>query len=84
MSAFHPNFRAAGWTRWRPLLLALPFVFALSLSGCKTPCDKLSDRLCEMVGDDGEACAKWQARAKRVPTETCEASLRELDRDRVR
>ncbi len=64
------------------LLLAL--ALALATSGCKTPCDKLADRLCQMSADDGEQCMKWQARAKRVPTESCEASLRELDRDRVR
>ena len=57
---------------------------ALSATGCKGPCDELAERMCELNPNDGEQCEKWQVRTKRVPTETCEAGLRQLDRDRVR
>jgi hypothetical protein len=53
-------------------------------ASCKSPCDELAARLCVQADNDSELCARWQDRAKRVPTETCEAGLRTLDRDRVR
>lgn len=64
--------------------LALAILILLSCQGCQTPCDQLADRLCQLAKDDTEQCERWQDRAKRVKTETCEAGLRELDRDRVR
>ena len=60
-----------------------PLAIALS-AACQTPCDELADRLCLLAPDDAEQCVKWQERSKRVPTKTCEAGLRQLDRDRVR
>ena len=72
----------------RPLRLALVAALLVALaaatSACTTPCKELSKRLCAMQPDDDEQCEKWKARVGRVTTETCEAGLRKLDRDRVR
>lgn len=52
------------------------------LSACDRPCKTLATRLCENAGND-QACAEWQARVDRVPTETCVAGLKALDRERL-
>lgn len=65
---------------WTVSMLTL----GLASSGCEGPCDKFATRMCAQNPNDSDQCAKWQERAKLVPTETCEAGLRVLDRDRVR
>lgn len=53
-------------------------------SGCDRPCQRLADRLCERAGSDDAACEQWKLRTSRVPTSTCEAGLRLLDKEAFR
>ncbi len=52
--------------------------------GCSNPCEELANRLCATPGCEPMQCDRWHERTARVPTETCEAGLRSLDRERVR
>lgn len=56
--------------------------------GCDRSCSKLADQLCERAElykekNADELCERWRERTKRVGSETCQAALRALDRDRV-
>ena len=56
----------------------------LPVAACNNPCKDLANRLCASPGCDTAQCEQWHKRTARVPTETCEAGLRSLDRERVR
>ena len=70
----------------RPMILALMVagLCSLGLTACNNPCEDLANRLCNAPGCDPTQCERWHERTARVPTETCEAGLRSLDRERVR
>jgi len=53
-------------------------------AGCSNPCEDLANRLCASPGCEAAQCERWHERTGRVPTETCEAGLRSLDRERIR
>jgi hypothetical protein len=54
-----------------------------ALASCDRPCQRLADRLCEEAGSDDAACQRWRDRIERVSAETCEVSLRALEREKV-
>ena len=54
----------------------------LLLAACDRPCKTLATRLCEKSANE-QACAEWQARVDRVSSETCQAGLKALDRERL-
>lgn len=56
----------------------------VGLAACSNPCKDLANRICASPGCDAAQCERWHDRTARVPTETCEAGLRSLDRERVR
>ena len=68
------------------MLAVLLAGLALSLAsvGCSNPCEDLANRLCATPGCEPAQCERWHERTGRVPTETCEAGLRSLDRERIR
>ncbi len=72
--------------RSRPVWAAiLASVFCLLFTGgCSNPCEELANRLCATPGCEPAQCERWHERTGRVPTETCEAGLRSLDRERIR
>ena len=65
------------------VVLLLAAASGLGLSACSDPCEELANRLCASPGCEAAQCERWHERTARVPTETCEAGLRSLDRERV-
>ena len=70
--------------RLRLLVAALITAASLAVAGCKGPCGDLADRLCVAADGDESRCEAWKQRVGRVPSETCQAGIRLLDRERVR
>jgi hypothetical protein len=67
----------------RLLFLGILPVASAALAGCDRPCKTLADRLCEQANDEA-ACDRWRERVQRVPTDTCKAGIKALDRERLR
>ncbi|MBM4344307.1 MAG: hypothetical protein FJ100_13135 [Deltaproteobacteria bacterium] len=75
-------------TLCRNCLCAVLLAFAVCGAACDRSCSKLADQLCERAElyrekNADELCERWRERTRRVGSETCQAALRTLERDRV-
>lgn len=81
----HNNREGNPLGRWRRRAVRLSLALALlAPAACANPCKDLANRLCNTPGCTEAQCGRWHERTARVPSETCEAGLRLLDRERLR
>jgi hypothetical protein len=61
----------------RSLALA---VLLMGAGGCKGPCDKLAQRVCEEVGgEEDEKCQEWRVTISKLNDDSCKAALENVE-----